>query len=198
MNEYDWSQLVASNIPECPPLPCDNEPIDWDALWSAPDIDESAWVAPGAIVVGRVRIGARCSIWYQSVIRGDGQFIQIGEDTNIQDGSILHIDADRPCILGKRVSLGHRALVHASTVEDEALIGMSATVLSRCNIGSKAIVAAGAVVLEGTDVPPKTIWAGCPAKQIGVVTEAHENRIAHTWQHYVNATAAAIARYGNQ
>ena len=196
MTEFDWNQLVHDTVPECPPLPCDDEPIDWNALHCDPDIHKTAWIAPGAVVVGRVRIRARSSVWYQSVIRGDGQFIQIGDDTNIQDGSILHVDADTPCVLGNRVSLGHRALVHASTVEDEALIGMSATVLSKCTVGSRAIVAAGAVVLEGTDIPAKTIWAGCPAKQIGVVTEAHEKRIAHTWRHYVNATVAAIARYG--
>lgn len=196
MTEFDWNTLAQSNIPDCPALPHANEPVDWESLHCDPDIDPTAWIAPGAVVVGRVRIGARSSVWYQSAIRGDGQFIQIGDDTNIQDGSILHIDADTPCILGNRVSLGHRALVHASTVEDEALIGMSATVLSKCRIGTKAIVAAGAVVLEGTDVPARTIWAGCPAKQIGVVTEAHEKRITHTWQHYTNATVAAIARYG--
>lgn len=185
-----------SSVPPCPKLPWADEPIDWEALWAKPQIDPSAWVAPGAVVVGRVEIGARSSVWYGSIVRGDGQFIRIGADTNIQDGSILHIDADTPCILGDRVSLGHRALVHASTIEDESLIGMSATVLSRCLIGRGALIAAGAVVMEGTVVPPETIWAGVPARPIGVVTDEHRTRIEHTWRHYVNATVAARARYG--
>lgn len=185
-----------SDLPECPQLPCSDEPIDWEALWTEPEIDETAWVAPGAVVLGRVFIGPRSSVWYQSVVRGDGQFIRIGADCNVQDAGILHVDADSPCVLGDRVSLGHRAIVHASTVEDEALIGMNATVLSKCTIGRGAIIAAGAVVLEGTQVPPETIWAGCPAREIGLVRDEQRARIAHTWRHYVNATVAAKARYG--
>jgi carbonic anhydrase/acetyltransferase-like protein (isoleucine patch superfamily) len=194
MAEFNWDSLVREDIKPCPALPFDDEPIDWNAINSEPQIDQTTWIAPGAIVTGRTRIGARSSVWYQCVIRGDAQFIEVGEDTNIQDGSILHIDGDAACKIGNRVSLGHRALVHASVVEDEALIGMSATVLSRCVIGTKAIVAAGAVVLEGTNVPAKTIWAGVPAKQIGIVTPDHEQRIQHTWKHYVNAATAMRSR----
>ena len=193
MDNADWEKLVRSDIPACPELPFGDEPIDWPAIWSEPDIHETAWIAGDAIVNGRVRIGAKSSVWHQCVLRGDGQFIEIGSETNIQDGSILHIDGDAACSIGNRVTLGHRALVHASIVEDEALIGMSATVLSKCVIGSKAIVAAGAVVLEGTHVPARTIWAGCPAKQIGEISAEHERRIAHTWKHYVNMTVAMRA-----
>ncbi len=182
------------DLPPLPNLPFVHEPIDWPALWCEPDIAPGTWIAPGAVVVGRVRIGRRCSVWHHCVIRGDGQFIELGDDCNIQDGSVLHIDADTPCRLGPRVSLGHRAIVHASTLDEEVLIGMNATVLSRCHIGSQAIVAAGAVVLEGTQIPGGTIWAGCPARQIGEVSAAHKRRIRHTWQHYVNMTAAMLAR----
>lgn len=196
MTDNDWTELIRADVPEpLPPLPFDEEPVDWTAVFGQPDIHETAWIAPSADVFGRVKIGQRSSVWFQCVIRGDAQFIEVGDDSNIQDGSILHIDGDAPCRIGNRVTLGHRAVVHASVVEDEALIGMSATVLSRCVIGSKSIIAAGAVVLEGTVIPPGTIWAGCPAKQIGSVSVEHERRIAHTWQHYVNATAAAKIRW---
>lgn len=190
MTDFDWESLTRQSVPESPALPFDDEPIDWPAINSDPQIDPTAWIASDAIVTGRVRIGSRSSVWHQCVIRGDAQYIDIGSDTNIQDGSILHIDGDAPCVIGNRVSLGHRALVHASVVEDEVLIGMSATVLSRCTIGSKSIIAAGAVVLEGTTIPPRTIWAGVPAKQIGEVSTDHERRIEHTWKHYANMSIA--------
>lgn len=194
MDNADWTKLVRADIPDCPKLPFVDEPIDWQAIWSEPEIASSAWIASDAIVTGRVRVGEGSSVWHGCVLRGDAQFIEIGSQTNIQDGSILHIDGDAACSIGNRVTLGHRALVHGSVVEDEALVGMSATVLSRCVIGSRAIIAAGAVVLEGTQVPAKTIWAGCPAKQIAEVTEEHERRIVHTWQHYANMTVAMLRR----
>ena len=114
----------------------------------------------------------------------------MGEETNVQDGSILHIEKDTPCILGNRVTLGHRATVHASTVGDGALIGIGASVLSRCVIGEGALIAAGAVVLEHTIVPPHTLWAGCPARQIKELTPEQRERLAATYKHYVNNAAA--------
>ncbi|OYW23014.1 MAG: gamma carbonic anhydrase family protein [Planctomycetales bacterium 12-60-4] len=184
--------------PEWPPLPClpapevpfaDDRHWDWNALRTTPLIDSTAWVAPGAVVYGRVRVQARSSIWFGCVLRGDHEWIDVGEETNIQDGSILHVDAGYPCLLGNRVTLGHRAIVHASVVEDEALIAIGATVLSRCIIGRGALIAAGAVVLEGTQVPPGTLWAGCPAKQIKTLTPEQQTRIALTYRHYVNNAA---------
>jgi len=159
-------------------------------LWTDPVIDPTAWVAPGAVVLGRVRLQARSSVWYGCVLRGDGEYIDVGEDTNIQDGSILHIDWGFPCILGRKVTLGHRAVVHASVVEDEALIGIGAVVLSRSVIGQGALIAAGALVREGTRVPPRTLWAGCPARQVMELSPEQISRLEGTWRHYVdNATA---------
>jgi len=163
-----------------------------------PQIDPTAWVAPGATVFGRVKLGARSSVWYGCVLRGDGAYIEVGEDTNIQDGSILHIDCGIPCILGPRVTLGHRALVHASVVEEGAMIAIGATVLSRCTIGAGALIAAGAVVLEGTQVPPNTLWAGCPAKQIKELSPEQQQRLSMTYQHYVNNAALYLERYGRE
>ncbi|WP_373651927.1 gamma carbonic anhydrase family protein [Schlesneria sp. DSM 10557] len=183
--------------PELPPAPSVAYPDvlwDWSALHAVPQIDPTAFVADGAIVVGRVRLKARSSVWFGCILRGDQQWIEVGEESNIQDGSILHIEADTPCIIGNRVTLGHRAIVHASTVGDGALIGIGATVLSRCVIGEGALIAAGAVVLEGTVVPPHTLWAGCPARQIKELTPEQRQRLATTFQHYVNNSAGYRAR----
>ena len=191
---YDWKTL--DPMPPSPPVPRDDEPVHWDAICSKPLIDPTAWVAPGATVNGRVRLGARSSVWYSCILRGDQEYIDVGDECNIQDGSILHVDPARPCILERRVSLGHRALVHASHVKEGALIAIGATVLSRCIIGEGALIAAGALVLEDTVVPPHTLWAGVPARQIKPVDDKQRARIEHTWKHYVNNAAAHLARYG--
>lgn len=183
-------------VPPPPEVGYPEENYDWGALWSIPRIDPSVWVAPGAVVLGRVRLQPRSSVWYGCVLRGDQEFIDVGEETNIQDGSVLHVDPGHPCILGNRVTLGHRAVVHASTVEDGALIGINATVLSRCVIGEGALIAAGALVREGTRVPPHTLWAGCPARQVKELDERQRKRLAHTYQHYVNNAAIFLARFG--
>jgi carbonic anhydrase/acetyltransferase-like protein (isoleucine patch superfamily) len=156
-------------------------------------VDDSAWIAPDAVVSGQVRIGAGSSVWHGCVLRGDHEYIEIGSETNVQDGSILHVDSGEPCILGNRVTLGHRAIVHGSVVEDGALIAIGATVLSRCRVGAGALVAAGALVLEGTEIPPGTLWAGCPARQIREVDEALKKRIEETWKHYANNAALRLA-----
>lgn len=185
-----------TTTPPCPALPYPEEGNVWEALWTLPEIDPTAWVAPGATVIGRVRLKARSSVWYGCVLRGDGDIIEVGEDTNVQDGSILHVDRGFPCVLGNRVTLGHRALVHAAVVGDEAMIAIGATVLSRCVIGEQALIAAGAVVMEGTQVPPRTLWAGCPARKIKDLTEEQLARMAHAWKHYVNNGQLALARFG--
>ncbi len=184
----DWPLLHESLPPE-PSVPYPDAHWDWRAIHSRPVIDSTAFVAPGAIVLGRVRLKSRSSIWFGCVLRGDFEWIEVGEETNVQDGSILHVDHGYPCILGDRVTLGHRAIVHGSIVGDGALIGISATVLSRCVIGAGALIAAGAVVMEGTHVPPHTLWAGCPARQLKELSEAQRQRLAATYQLYVNNSA---------
>lgn len=191
--EPEWP--LAAEVPAPPAFPYPDQPTDWEALHAEPIIDPTAWVAPGAVVMGRVRLKARSSVWYGCILRGDGEFIEVGEETNVQDGSILHVDAGWPCILGDRVTLGHRAIVHASVVEDGALVGIGATILSRCRVGKGALIAAGAVVLEGTEIPPHTLWAGCPARQIKELSEEQRERLAATYRHYVNNAAAFAARF---
>jgi carbonic anhydrase/acetyltransferase-like protein (isoleucine patch superfamily) len=184
-------------LPPAPSVPFPDEHWDWAGVNAQAQIDQTAWVAPGAIVYGRVRLKARSSIWFGCVLRGDQEWIEVGEDTNVQDGSILHVEhGGYPCILGNRVTLGHRAIVHGSTVGDGALIGIAATVLSKCVIGEGALIAAGAVVMEGVHVPPHTLWAGCPARQLKELSDSQRERLAMTYKHYVNNTAAHQAAFG--
>lgn len=186
----------AGTLPPAPAVLYPDQHWDWPALHALPQIDPTAWVAPGAVVYGRVRLKARSSIWFGCVLRGDQEWIEVGEESNIQDGSILHVEhGGYPCRIGNRVSLGHRAIVHGATVGDGALIGIGATVLSRCVIGAGALIAAGAVVLEGTVVPPHTLWAGCPAKQMRELTAPQRERLAGTYRHYVNNTQAHRAAF---
>lgn len=186
-----WPPVEPRPAPE---VPYPEVHWNWDALRTTPLVDPTAFVAPGATLYGRVRLQARSSVWFGCVIRGDHEWIDVGPDTNIQDGSILHVDPGYGCFLGARVTLAHRALVHASIVEDDVMIAIGATVLSRCIIGTGSLIAAGAVVMEGTHVPPGTLWAGCPARQLRSVTPDLRDRMTRTWRHYVNnATAHRVA-----
>jgi len=135
-------------------------------LAADPQLHPSAFVAPGVHLVGDVRLHAESSTWYGTIMRGDINHIEVGSRTNIQDGSILHVDDHWPCIVGNSVTVGHGALLHGCTVEDLCLIGMRATVLTGARIGRGSIVAAGAVVLENSVVEPFSLVAGVPAKLV--------------------------------
>ena len=156
-----------------------------DPLPHPEKIHPSAFIAPGAVVVGDVTIGADASLWFGVVVRGDVEAVVIGPQTNVQDGCILHADAGEPCVLGQRVSLGHAAIVHAAIVEDDSLVGIRATVLNGARIGRGSLVAAGAVVTPGTVIPPGSLVMGLPGKVIRPVSEADRERIRRTAEHYV-------------
>lgn len=149
------------------------------------DIHPTAFIAPGAVVLGDVTLGARASVWYAAVVRGDVNSIVIGEATNVQDGSVVHVDDDWPTRIGARVGVGHRAIVHGCTVEDDCLIGMGSVLLNGVRIGAGSVVAAGAVVPEDTTVPPGSLVVGVPARVTRPVDAALRERIRTTWQHYV-------------
>lgn len=129
-----------------------------------PQIDETAWVAPTATVIGRVSIAAGASIFYGTVLRGDMDELEIGEGSNVQDNCVFHVDTDIPLKLGSGVSVGHGAIVHGATVGDHSLIGMGAILLNRSVIGEECLVAAGTLVPEGMEVPPRSLIAGVPGK----------------------------------
>jgi carbonic anhydrase/acetyltransferase-like protein (isoleucine patch superfamily) len=148
-------------------------------------IDPSAFIARGAIVLGDVHLGRDSSVWYNSVVRGDTERIEVGEGSNIQDLSMLHADPGFPCLVGRRVSVGHRAILHGCTVEDDCLIGMGAILLNGVKVGAGSVVGAGAVVPEGTEILPGSVVLGVPGKIVRVVDDAMRARIDHTWRHYV-------------
>lgn len=150
-----------------------------------PEISPEAFIASASVVVGRVRIGARSSVWYGSVLRGDDAEIVVGEDSNIQDLSLLHADPGFPAIVGDRVTVGHRAIVHGATVEDDVLVGMGAILLNGAVIGSGSVVAAGAVVTPGTEVPPGSLVAGIPGKVVREVRDGDRTMIQHGAESYV-------------
>jgi carbonic anhydrase/acetyltransferase-like protein (isoleucine patch superfamily) len=151
-----------------------------------PVIEPGAWVAPGAVLVGKVIVRRGASVWFNCVLRSDmeGAVIEIGEDTNIQDGTIIHVDENMSCRIGARVTVGHGAVLHACTVEDDAMVAMGATVLTGAGIGQGSIVAAGAVVPEGMDVPPRVIVAGVPAKARRETNDKDRAYLKHAWKTY--------------
>ena len=154
-----------------------------------PQVDASAFVAPGAVLVGDVRVLRGASVWYGCVLRGDLAHVLVGEDTNVQDGCVLHVDEGRPCVLGARVTVGHGAVVHAAEVSDDCLIGMGAIVLSGSKIGRGSIVDAGAVVPEGMDVSPGAVVAGVPARMRRQITDRDRARIDEAWRTYARLAA---------
>ncbi|HOW86824.1 MAG TPA: gamma carbonic anhydrase family protein [Candidatus Aminicenantes bacterium] len=151
-----------------------------------PDIAADAWVAPGAVLAGRVILRRGASVWYGCILRSDmeGAEIEIGEDSNIQDGAVIHVDVGLSCRVGARVTVGHGAILHACTVGDDAMIAMGATVLSGAKVGSGSIVAAGAVVPEGTEIPPGVIAAGVPAKVRREINDEDRARLDRAWKTY--------------
>ena len=147
------------------------DPIILPFLRYRPSIHPEAFVAPGASVIGRVRLTKNASVWFGCVLRGDVNRIEIGEATNIQDGSILHVDDQWPCLIRHHVHVGHHANLHGCVVETGAMIGIGAIVLSGARVGAGAIVGAGSVVLEGTKIPPRCLAVGAPARVVRKITE---------------------------
>ena len=145
-----------------------------------PVIHPSAFVAPGADVIGRVRLAKASSIWFGCVLRGDVNRIEIGKATNIQDGSIVHVDDGHPCLISDHVHVGHHVNLHGCVVGRGAMVGIGAIVLSGARVGAEAIVGAGSVVLEGMRIPPRTLAVGAPARVVRKVTE-RDLRYVRRW-----------------
>ena len=162
----------------------------------APRIHPSAFIAPTAAVMGDVTLGEDSSVWYGAVLRGDMAPIVLGAQSNLQDGTIVHVDEGFPCVIGARVGVGHRVILHGCTVADECLIGMGSVLLNGVQIGRGSVIAAGAVVPEGMNVPPGSLVMGVPGRIVRPVGEALARRIAETWSHYVEqARAHRAGRY---
>jgi carbonic anhydrase/acetyltransferase-like protein (isoleucine patch superfamily) len=148
-------------------------------------IDPSVFIAPGAAVLGDVRLGRDASVWYHVVARGDSERIEVGDESNIQDLSMLHADPGFPCVIGRRVTVGHRAILHGCVVEDDCLIGMGAILLNGARVGRGSVVGAGALLAEGKEIPPGSLVLGVPARVLRPVDEPTRARIDHAWRHYV-------------
>lgn len=154
-----------------------------------PQIPESCFIAPNATVVGDVIMGESCSIWFNAVVRGDVNSIRMGDKVNIQDGACIHCTYEKTTVqLGHHVSVGHHAIIHGCTIEDNVLVGMRAIVMDNVHIGSNTIIAAGAVVLENTKCESGSIYAGVPAKKVKDISQEliHNeiNRIANNYSMY--------------
>lgn len=140
----------------------------------SPEIPDRVFIADGVRVVGRVQVGEKSTLWFNAVLRGDNDRIVVGRETNIQDGAILHVDAGFPCVVGDRVTVGHRAILHGCTVADDAVIGMGAIVLNGARVGREAFVAAGALVKEGQEIPDRALAVGIPAKVVRTFSDGDE------------------------
>lgn len=155
-----------------------------------PELSRSAWVAPGAYVVGDVRLGEESSVWYGAVLRGDTEPIRVGARTNVQDGCILHADPGYPAVVGDDCVVGHNAIVHGCEIEDGCLVGMGATILNGAKIGEGSIVAAGALVPENKEFSPRSLIVGVPAKRVRDVSEEQTADIARGVRTYVERAAS--------
>lgn len=150
----------------------------------APEIDASAYVAESANLIGKVTVEANASVWFGVTIRGDNERITIGENSNVQEGTVMHTDMGYPLVVGKNVTIGHQAMLHGCTVGDGALIGIQAVVLNGAKIGKGCLVGAGAVVTEGKEFPDNSLILGAPAKVVRTLTEQDLQRLLASADNY--------------
>lgn len=163
-------------------------------LRATPQISPGVFIANTATVLGAVELGENVSIWFSAVLRGDINRIVVGAGSNVQDGAILHIADNFPCIVGERVTIGHGAIVHACTVGDEVLVGMGATILDGALIGARSIIGAGALVTGKTIIPPGSLVLGSPAKVLKTLSVAEQNAIAGWAEKYVALSRFYLAK----
>jgi gamma-carbonic anhydrase len=163
-------------------------------LSKTPDTAQANWVAANATVVGDVTLGPRASVFYGAVLRGDIARIVVGEGSNIQDNCVVHLADDLDAVIGAWCTIGHGAIVHACTIENECLIGMGATVLDGARIGARSIVGAGAVVTPRTVVPPGSMVLGAPAKVVKTLTDEQQRALKGWAEKYLFVSAAHAAR----
>ncbi len=153
---------------------------------TAPQIAASAYIDPSAQVIGDVVIGERSSVWCNATLRGDVHFIRIGDESNVQDNCCIHVMADEyPCIVGRRVTIGHSVTLHGCVIEDDCLIGIGAILLNGVHVGTGSIVAAGSLVTERTQIPPRSVVMGSPAKVRRAATGADFEMIRRHAEHYL-------------
>jgi carbonic anhydrase/acetyltransferase-like protein (isoleucine patch superfamily) len=150
------------------------------------DSHPTSWIAPNATVIGNVRLQARASVWFGAVLRGDNELIDIGEDSNVQDGTVMHTDMGSPLTLGKGVTVGHNAMLHGCTVGDYSLIGINAVILNGARIGKHCIIGANALIPEGKEIPDGSLVMGSPGKVVRELSEQQMRLIEAGAAHYVH------------
>lgn len=151
-----------------------------------PSFGEGSWIAHNATIVGSVRAGRNVSVWYNVVMRGDNDPITIGDDTNIQDGSVLHNDDGVPLVIGKGVTVGHMAMLHGCTIGDGSLIGINAVILNKAVIGKQCIIGANALIPEGKVIPDRSLVVGSPGRVIRTLTDDELEHLKWNAQHYID------------
>lgn len=154
-----------------------------------PDIAQDAWVAPGAVVIGKVTLHALSSVWFGAVIRAENDTVEVGEGTNIQENSVLHVDPGYPMILERNVTVGHKVMLHGCTVREQSLIGMGSILLNGCVIGSQSIVGANTLIPEGKEFPDGVLILGSPGKVVRELTQEQRDGLLRPAQHYVKNAA---------
>lgn len=163
---------------------------------TAPRIAQDAYIADDATVVANVEIGPEASVWHQAVLRGDVAPIVLGARSNVQDGAVVHTADDLPAIIGRLVTVGHKAIVHACTVEDEVLVGMGSIILDGAHIGTRSIIGANATVKQGMEVPPGSLVLGTPGKIVRTLSEAEQDEIKMWALRYVRLSREYLAVRG--
>ncbi len=165
----------------------------------SPDLPEegACWIAPSASVIGKVRLERFASVWFGAVIRGDNELITIGENSNVQDGAVMHTDPGLPLTVGRNCTIGHKAILHGCTIGDNTLVGMGAVILNRAKIGNNCLIGANALITEGKEIPDNSLVMGQPGKIAGELNEeaiAKLRRSAETyvrnWQRYARGLTA--------
>jgi carbonic anhydrase/acetyltransferase-like protein (isoleucine patch superfamily) len=152
----------------------------------APQLGTGAWVADSAEVIGNVQLGDNASIWFGAVLRGDNELIDIGEDSNVQDGTVMHTDMGSPLTLGRGVTIGHNAMLHGCSVGDYSLVGINAVILNGARIGKHCIIGANALIPEGKEIPDGSLVMGSPGKVVRELTEQQKRMLEASAAHYVH------------
>jgi carbonic anhydrase/acetyltransferase-like protein (isoleucine patch superfamily) len=155
----------------------------------APETDPSAYIAETANVIGKVRIEANASIWFDATARGDNEWIVVGKNSNVQEGCVLHTDPGSPLTIGQNVTVGHQAVLHGCTIGDGSLVGIQAVILNDAKIGKNCLIGAGALVTEGKEFPDNSLIIGVPAKVVRTLDEADIARMHANTDHYVQRGA---------
>ncbi len=150
------------------------------------DTHPSSWTAPNATLIGNVRLQENASVWFGAVLRGDNELIDIGPDSNVQDGTVMHTDMGSPLTIGRGVTIGHNAMLHGCTVDDYSLIGINAVILNGARIGKYCIIGANALIAEGKVIPDGSLVMGSPGKVVRELTDAHKQMLEGSAAHYVH------------